>query len=588
MSKTTQLLILVSLCLFSIVRIEDINAKEKLSGELNKISTDLLLKCKDIKNEKCILEEMDNWTAKCGNRDDNFCLKISNFYKIIPGGEMVSLSYLNISCELKNKKSCKAIAKIHQLAKQGKPVPGYEAGCKKGTISNCVSSVKGADDPMFAPPTKEELAMVKQDFSKKCKEGDKQACLQEEFENEPSLSKSKNGANTSNSDAKDSSEDAFADLGGYSEESLQKCKTGNIQICKKVASNLLTHKQYSPAIEFLMPACSKNDADSCLLIGTYYAQTGQLKKSKSYFVKACNGNLYKGCLGAGLASEIQRDKVKYFDKSCNGKESFACNFLGDINFSEKQYGLALNNYEKSCLLENAEACEIKCTTLANLNSSAEVLDDCLKESCEKGNSKSCDLITAINNQINKSRDDYTRKRKMIDDAIEEDNRRANLFQGLSKASQQMGNALSGSNYQQESPTTQNYNDQTSPKSFSNSGTSTHKGPNNVCNCKGYAGVGGPCYDGPGGAAYSGVGGPAYAGPGGPCYDGVGGAAYSGVGGPAYKGVGGPAYDGVGGAAYDGVGGPAYSGVGGPCYAGPSGPCYSGVGGTGKNCPAVCK
>ena len=73
-------------------------------------------------------------------------------------------------------------------------------------------------------------------------------------------------------------------------------------------------------------------------------------------------------------------------------------------------------------------------------------------------------------------------------------------------------------------------------------------PNNVCNCKGYAGVGGPCY--------------------------------AGVGGPAYAGVGGPAYD--------GVGGPAYDGVGGPCYAGVGGPCYSGIGGSGKSCPAICK
>ena len=30
-----------------------------------------------------------------------------------------------------------------------------------------------------------------------------------------------------------------------------------------------------------------------------------------------------------------------------------------------------------------------------------------------------------------------------------------------------------------------------------------------CNCKGYAGPGGPCYAGPGGGAYAGPGGPAY-------------------------------------------------------------------------------
>lgn len=113
-------------------------------------------------------------------------------------------------------------------------------------------------------------------------------------------------------------------------------------------------------------------------------------------------------------------------------------------------------------------------------------------------------------------------------------------------------------------------------------------PNNVCNCKGYAGPGGPCYAGPGGPAYDGPGGPAYSGPGGACYDGPGGPEYNGPGGQAYDGPGGPRYRGPGGPAYDGPGGPAYSGPGGPCYAGPGGPCYSGPGGSGHQCPAVCQ
>jgi len=45
--------------------------------------------------------------------------------------------------------------------------------------------------------------------------------------------------------------------------------------------------------------------------------------------------------------------------------------------------------------------------------------------------------------------------------------------------------------------------------------------NDVCNCKGYDGPGGPCYAGPGGPAYAGPGGPAYDGPGGHCYSGPG-------------------------------------------------------------------
>ena len=46
-----------------------------------------------------------------------------------------------------------------------------------------------------------------------------------------------------------------------------------------------------------------------------------------------------------------------------------------------------------------------------------------------------------------------------------------------------------------------------------------------CNCHGYAGFGGPCYDGFGGPAYDGFGGPAYAGFGGPAYAGFGGPCY---------------------------------------------------------------
>lgn len=224
----------------------------------------------------------------------------------------------------------------------------------------------------------------------------------------------------------------------------------------------------------------------------------------------------------------------------------------------------------------------------------------VNKACELGHTEACKIVhdqkqAELEVALLKVREDecnrqqyLIQQRQQQIEQQQEAESKARMFQGLSNAAQQMGNAISGSNSQQESPTQQNYNYQAPQPTASKIGTSVRKGPNNVCNCHGYAGVGGPCYDGPGGAAYSGIGGPAYAGVGGPCYDGVGGPAYSGVGGPAYKGVGGAAYDGVGGPAYDGVGGPAYSGVGGPCYAGPGGPCYSGVGGTGKNCPAICK
>ena len=56
----------------------------------------------------------------------------------------------------------------------------------------------------------------------------------------------------------------------------------------------------------------------------------------------------------------------------------------------------------------------------------------------------------------------------------------------------------------------------------------------------------------------------------------------------YKGIGGPCYAGKGGPAYAGKGGPAYAGKGGPCYAGEGGPCYAGKGGDGRSCPLVCK
>lgn len=81
-----------------------------------------------------------------------------------------------------------------------------------------------------------------------------------------------------------------------------------------------------------------------------------------------------------------------------------------------------------------------------------------------------------------------------------------------------------------------------------------------CNCKGYAGLGGPCYAGLGGSAYDGPGGPAYRGPGGPCYAGPGGPEYGGPGKPANRDPGGPRYGGPGGPAYDGPGSPAYSGA----------------------------
>ena len=127
-----------------------------------------------------------------------------------------------------------------------------------------------------------------------------------------------------------------------------------------------------------------------------------------------------------------------------------------------------------------------------------------------------------------------------------------------------------------------------PTKIVSDGRTTNPVPNNVCNCKGYAGKGGPCYAGAGGPVYAGQGGPAYAGKGGPCYAGAGGPQYAGQGGPGYAGKGGPRYAGQGGPEYAGQGGPAYAGKGGPCYAGAGGPCYSGQGGLGSNCPSICK
>lgn len=122
----------------------------------------------------------------------------------------------------------------------------------------------------------------------------------------------------------------------------------------------------------------------------------------------------------------------------------------------------------------------------------------------------------------------------------------------------------------------------------------------ICNCKGYAGPGGPCYAGLGGPAYAGLGGPAYAGPGGPCAAGAvrkqdltrpvdsgpGGRdritrdiRESGSGGNAYSGQGAP-YGGPGGAASNRPGGSCYAGIGGPCF-------YNGPRNF-VNCPSSCR
>lgn len=172
---------------------------------------------------------------------------------------------------------------------------------------------------------------------------------------------------------------------------LEKCQNGKVEICNKYYVSYLQKSQLKEAAPFLIAACANDDYNACAIIGELWDKAGDKKQAEGF----------------------------------------------------RQQGLTSAN--KLCIQNDLKACEMKCGIMANLKSSAYELDECLKISCQKGNSKSCEIRTTINNQINKNNEDHARKRKMIDDAIEEDNRRAELFKGLSKAASQISNSFNYSN-----------------------------------------------------------------------------------------------------------------------------------------------
>lgn len=111
----------------------------------------------------------------------------------------------------------------------------------------------------------------------------------------------------------------------------------------------------------------------------------------------------------------------------------------------------------------------------------------------------------------------------------------------------------------------------------------------VAECRGYRGAGGPCSYGPGGGLHAGARGGRSRAPGGGLHSGPGGGLHTGPGGGMHTGPGGGLYSGPGGGLYPGPGGGIYPG---PRtedgYQGPWGPCITGVLGRRwmqENCPS---
>lgn len=228
-----------------------------------------------------------------------------------------------------------------------------------------------------------------------------------------------------------------------SDSDLKGCLNGDLAVCNGNYMYLLKNKKYNLALTFLEPACKKDDYYACLLIGTHYTETNQLEKSKPYFVKSCGANLYKGCLGAGIVSKSQNDKIKFFEKACLGKESFGCSNLGDIYFNKKVFDLSVASYDKGCLLNNVESCERKCTALAKLETSGYDIISCLSTACNQGGSQSCEAKNILLAPMKKSRNEHDRKMKLIESAKAEDKRRRDLVNDLSAAANQLGKAIAG-------------------------------------------------------------------------------------------------------------------------------------------------
>lgn len=216
-----------------------------------------------------------------------------------------------------------------------------------------------------------------------------------------------------------------------------------------------------------------------------------------YLHARCEAGSAIGCLQAGLYGkemrEDPRERLKFYKKACLLGNKESCEYeqlipksVAVYDCESKKIGASCNTVSKNLVTEDLKEAQRYAQMGCSLKS---------KESCFQ----------------------YQEVTRLIESRAEEERRKSAAWAaalqgfaaGMQAANQSSGNSYSTNSFANNQPS---YNVPTRAPATSK----------NVCNCKGYAGPGGPCYSGPGGPAYDGPGGPAFRGPGGPCYDGPGG------------------------------------------------------------------
>lgn len=320
------------------------------------------------------------------------------------------------------------------------------------TISNQIfateqkpSSIVNAKGNVVAAPTATKNNKERQGLVKKCKGGDSSAC----FELEPDISKNDNYEDLGAIPADGTNSVKLEDL--PSPQAF--CEGLTVRDCDQRKKKMkLKSKKINDICYGVTPkACKEFKKRTGLINEKIFAPPTELEKCQAGMIEICRKN-YE----AFLKKSKLKEASSFLVNSCANDDYKACSIVGSLLLkagssqnAEGYFKQGVIGADKFCLSGKSEACEFKCSIMANLNSSAYDLSSCLELACKKGRKKSCEVLQSLHELEKRDSEEEHQKYVQIKRKMEEENqeseRRAALFNGLSQAASKMGSALAGTN-----------------------------------------------------------------------------------------------------------------------------------------------
>ena len=156
----------------------------------------------------------------------------------------------------------------------------------------------------------------------------------------------------------------------------KKCKDGNSNACLDIGElyeeGELVKRDYAKALVFYEKSCTLKNAEGCMYLGYMYDEAMGTKQdyklAMKYYTKACEGENIIACRFLGYMYDdglgVKKDYQKAYNlyvKSCKAEDEYACYNLGYMytegNGVSKDLNKALSFYELACNFGNNDACK---------------------------------------------------------------------------------------------------------------------------------------------------------------------------------------------------------------------------------------